>query len=282
MKEIKTTYYEILGIEKSATKQEIKQAYRKLVVLCHPDRIGNTEENRERFFNIQKAYDTLFDDELRRAYDLRLEGNTPTETGATSTRTYNDVINALATFEAQIIANEGKKMTESDRLTVHAAIGMAREMYYESGLGALGHHTDIAARLIKKIIETRKEVNRNEATADYLDQFADSILGKCDPPEFVSTKQKRTQKLTRIGFVVIAIIIVLVGGRKLYKSLTEEYAEAPREKVQIDSTQETPYEAPESAPVQTNEENKESSKEPGASDINRDSLDLKDSGIYDF
>ena len=65
-KEVDTTkYYKILGVDKNASKDEIKKAYRTLVRTKHPDKGGSEEE----FQNIQLAYDTLSDENKRKVYD---------------------------------------------------------------------------------------------------------------------------------------------------------------------------------------------------------------------
>jgi curved DNA-binding protein len=58
-------YYKTLGVERTASADEIKQAYRKLAAQHHPDRGGNTAA----FQTIQEAYDTLGDAARRRQYD---------------------------------------------------------------------------------------------------------------------------------------------------------------------------------------------------------------------
>ena len=58
-------YYHILGVDKSATPEQIKQAYRKLASLHHPDRGGDTQ----RFQEVQVAYDTLSNADKRSQYD---------------------------------------------------------------------------------------------------------------------------------------------------------------------------------------------------------------------
>jgi DnaJ-class molecular chaperone len=58
-------YYQILNVEKGATDDEIKQAYRKLAKIHHPDKGGD----KELFQKIQNAYDTLSDTEKRAQYD---------------------------------------------------------------------------------------------------------------------------------------------------------------------------------------------------------------------
>jgi molecular chaperone DnaJ len=64
-------YYEVLGIQKGASKSEIEQAYRKLAVQYHPDRVPaeKKEEAREKFKELSEAYEVLSDDSKRHQYD---------------------------------------------------------------------------------------------------------------------------------------------------------------------------------------------------------------------
>lgn len=63
--------YETLGIDKTATQEEIKKAYRKLSLEMHPDRNNGSDESTEKFKNISKAYETLGDEDKRKMYDTR-------------------------------------------------------------------------------------------------------------------------------------------------------------------------------------------------------------------
>jgi len=66
----KRDYYEILGVERSASDAELKSAYRKLAMQYHPDRNpGNHEEATEKFKEITEAYGVLADADKRAAYD---------------------------------------------------------------------------------------------------------------------------------------------------------------------------------------------------------------------
>lgn len=65
----KRDYYEILGVSKNATKDEIKSAFRKLAMKYHPDRTKGDKESEEKFKEIAEAYEVLSDDEKRKMYD---------------------------------------------------------------------------------------------------------------------------------------------------------------------------------------------------------------------
>jgi len=65
---MKKDFYEILGVTKSASKEEIKSAYRKMALQFHPDR--NKEANaEEKFKEINEAYEVLSNDQKKQAYD---------------------------------------------------------------------------------------------------------------------------------------------------------------------------------------------------------------------
>lgn len=65
----KRDYYEVLGVSRDASKEEIKKAYRKLARKYHPDANPNDKQAAEKFKEINEAYHVLMDDEKRAAYD---------------------------------------------------------------------------------------------------------------------------------------------------------------------------------------------------------------------
>ena len=65
----KKDYYEILGVNRNATEEEIKKAYRKLALKYHPDRNKGNKEAEEKFKEISEAYAVLSDKNKREQYD---------------------------------------------------------------------------------------------------------------------------------------------------------------------------------------------------------------------
>jgi len=85
-------YYEILGVDASATDVEIKKAYRKLAVKYHPDVNSGDAANEEKFKEITMAYDTLSNKDKRLKYDdmLRYGGSNNSRFNGSSARGYED------------------------------------------------------------------------------------------------------------------------------------------------------------------------------------------------
>ena len=67
-------YYKLLEVNKDASFEEIKKAYRRLSMIHHPDKNGNSEESSIKFKQLANAYETLSDEEKRMMYDMGMRG----------------------------------------------------------------------------------------------------------------------------------------------------------------------------------------------------------------
>ncbi|MFO1242825.1 MAG: molecular chaperone DnaJ [Rickettsiales bacterium] len=65
----KQDYYELLGVDRKATAEELKKAYRKLAMKHHPDKNPGDKKAEQKFKELNEAYDVLKDDQKRAAYD---------------------------------------------------------------------------------------------------------------------------------------------------------------------------------------------------------------------
>ncbi|MDR3303155.1 MAG: molecular chaperone DnaJ [Treponema sp.] len=65
----KRDYYEVLGVQRNATKDDIKKAYRKLAVQHHPDKNPGNKDAEEKFKEATEAYEVLSEDQKKAAYD---------------------------------------------------------------------------------------------------------------------------------------------------------------------------------------------------------------------
>jgi molecular chaperone DnaJ len=74
---MRMNYYQVLGVSREASDEEIKKAYRKLVLRHHPDRNPDSKEAEEKIREINTAYEIVGDVEKRRSYDRLFWGDEP-------------------------------------------------------------------------------------------------------------------------------------------------------------------------------------------------------------
>lgn len=66
-------FYELLGVQRGASNKEIRKAFKKLAVTMHPDKNPDDSKAHERFLKINRAYEVLKDEDLRKKYDMHGE-----------------------------------------------------------------------------------------------------------------------------------------------------------------------------------------------------------------
>ena len=115
----KKDYYDILGIDRKSSQEEIKKAYRKQALKWHPDKnLNNKVEAEKKFKEIKKAYEILSDSSTRNLYDIHGESfeNLSSSESSYFSEKRNDLDKEYAKFEAL------KKELEKERLTYELKI----------------------------------------------------------------------------------------------------------------------------------------------------------------
>ena len=113
---MKKDYYEILGLSKDATKDDIDKAYRKLALKFHPDRNQDDEDAAKKFTEVTEAYEVLSDSDKRSQYD-QFGFTTDDEGGMPNYQYHNvDLDEALRMFMRSFGGGFGSIFGGDDRL----------------------------------------------------------------------------------------------------------------------------------------------------------------------
>jgi molecular chaperone DnaJ len=131
----KKDYYEILGLNKESSVDDIKKAYRSLAKKYHPDKNPNSKSSEEKFKDIQEAYDTLSDSQKRANYD-------------------------------QIREAEEKGYFFSGSNDIYTGFGTGRDRYSDSRFDDFGGIGDLFSRIFDKGERTRTNKQRPKRGTD--------------------------------------------------------------------------------------------------------------------
>ncbi|MCX7982640.1 MAG: molecular chaperone DnaJ [Syntrophales bacterium] len=138
----KRCYYEILGVSRTATEEEIKKNYRKLALKYHPDRNPGDKEAEEKFKEAAEAYEVLSDPEKRAIYD-RYGHDGLASTGFQGFRGFDDIFASFSDIFSDIFGfSNGTRSRTAARAGVdlrydlrisfmEAALGVTKEIEIE-------------------------------------------------------------------------------------------------------------------------------------------------------
>ncbi len=137
----KRDYYEVLGVPKTATKDEIKKAYRKLAIQYHPDKNPGNKTAEEKFKEATEAYEVLGDDQKRQAYDqfgfAGVEGMAGTQQDYSSVfRDFEDIFSGFGDFSSFFgsIFGEGAQRRGETRSNYGANLRYDIELPFEKAI----------------------------------------------------------------------------------------------------------------------------------------------------
>ena len=118
--------YKALGLTSEATAAEIRGAYKKLMLKCHPDKVhdeSQKEEKAQQYQKVMEAYELLSDQKRKRKYDLDMQRQTGSESRPTSATSAADPV---AKAETRDTSEEGRKEKSRERAQRHESSKSAR------------------------------------------------------------------------------------------------------------------------------------------------------------
>ena len=122
-----SNYYEILGVSKTASEDEIKKAYKKLAFELHPDRNQGNKESEEKFKKVSEAYQVLSNSERRKAYDHT--GQSVFSYGSTGAASFTNMEEMFAQMFRDMHSTEGfvspRAAKKENEFGAHVVIDMS-------------------------------------------------------------------------------------------------------------------------------------------------------------
>jgi len=133
-------YYEILGVSKDASPEQVKRAFRKLALQYHPDKNKGDKETEQRFKEIANAYEVLSDPDKRKAYDSRGAAGVE-DMGFHGFQTNEDIFSSFGDVFGDLFADRyygrhpgpepGRDLTTDVKVSFReAALGARRELSF--------------------------------------------------------------------------------------------------------------------------------------------------------
>ena len=174
-----TDLYELLGVPKEATQDDIRKAHRELVRRYHPDANLGDHSSEEHFKEVQRAYEVLSDPEKRREYDKRLNSSARrssgqsraragTRTGSESTAPSADLSELLSKLTDHSSQRSNTHKVGSFQLGGEEVARLAKYLGVEMSRISelLGKDITRLSKLVGENMETHTRVNPGDARSD--------------------------------------------------------------------------------------------------------------------
>ncbi|MBR2525451.1 DnaJ domain-containing protein [bacterium] len=178
MSDNQKNYYEILGVDSTATAEELKSAYRKLARKYHPDVAGN--ESVEKFKEITEAYETLSDETKRKRYDI-LRGIFNYNKSTTDRTTQKEAQKAYrqAKNQEEIIKETYKNKEKSQKQNQNA----------QDFSNMFNEFLDGFKSQAKSKKETHRPINGDNITTDVVITMVEAMSGISKTVNILSTQE---------------------------------------------------------------------------------------------
>lgn len=210
-------FYEVLGVPNSASKAEIKQAYKKLSMKVHPDKNGNDPFFNDLFKNINEAYSTLIDERKKVLYDKSINDNQNfqyenEDIYEEEEKTLNSLI-----FDAASIFIVNKKI-EVELLTKYLDADTAFAFQLIDQLNTIGI-IDANDWNQKRLVKDR--VDAIKIFRSQINDFDESNFIKIYNLHSKISVDQKPKKKANINFKILALFLLILGcGFFFFKKFT--------------------------------------------------------------
>lgn len=221
-------YYIILGVQKTASADEIKSAYRELAKKYHPDKNPGNKAAEEFFKEVQQAYAVLSNEEKRRKYDMKASGNySQQKQSRTQYTQYTGNAYQYAQQQAQqkqqfYTANKSRqKPDKSESYHIFISVGIALVLLYF----IISYNTDKTAPPTTSLAGTANEtpVIKNTEPAPVINDF-DSPYSKFFGEEISDNESKNC--ITIHNSDASEAVVCLVENKSPNRTIRNQYMSA--------------------------------------------------------
>lgn len=208
-------YYEILGIQSTASSEEIKQAYRKLSLKFHPDKNGGDNYFEEWAKKINEAYETLGNTEKRRVYDKAYKGDAEPVKQQGSTTAHRDYLAQIRQLMPQYMVAKEDYTIASDNYNLFANLPKPNK------LGAKQYLVSIVLILVGLLFlkSAIGNAESNDVAISQRQQSSDTVAATTNTARKKKHTQRQVANNPSIDTQAIVDAVIPRLGEELHQSL---------------------------------------------------------------